>query len=301
MVAETSGGWVRIGELSRRVGVSDHVLRAWERRYGLLDPVRTDAGYRLYSPQDERRVRRMRAHLAEGMSAAEAARAALREPDDVPAPTALTSPAPDSPPTPDEVARLRERITLALETLDEPAAQEALDTLMARLAVEDALRDVVLPYLHDLGDRWQQGEASVAQEHFATQIVRGVLTTLAKGWGRGTGPRALLACPPGERHDLALLAFGVVLARRGWSVRFLGADTPVASVAEAVERTRPDVVVLAATDPERFIAVEDLLADLSARLPVHLAGPGGTEAVARRTSARLLTADPVTAAQTLTV
>ncbi len=68
---------LRIGELSRRLGVSDHVLRAWERRYGLLRPVRSAGGFRLYSEADLDRVRRMQAHLAQGLSAAEAARAAI--------------------------------------------------------------------------------------------------------------------------------------------------------------------------------------------------------------------------------
>ena len=70
---------LRIGELSRRLGVSDHVLRAWESRYGLLQPVRSAGGFRLYSEADESRVRRMQAHLARGLSAAEAARAVLGE------------------------------------------------------------------------------------------------------------------------------------------------------------------------------------------------------------------------------
>ena len=68
---------LRIGELSRRLGVSDHVLRAWENRYGLLQPVRSPGGFRLYSEADEWRIRRMQAYLADGLSAAEAARAAL--------------------------------------------------------------------------------------------------------------------------------------------------------------------------------------------------------------------------------
>jgi MerR family transcriptional regulator, light-induced transcriptional regulator len=68
---------LRIGELSRRLGVSDYVLRAWENRYGLLHPVRSPGGFRLYSEEDEWRIRRMQAYLADGLSAAEAARAAL--------------------------------------------------------------------------------------------------------------------------------------------------------------------------------------------------------------------------------
>ena len=70
---------LRIGELSRRVGVSDHVLRAWESRYGLLQPMRSAGGFRLYSEVDELRIHRMQAHLADGLSAAEAARTVLRE------------------------------------------------------------------------------------------------------------------------------------------------------------------------------------------------------------------------------
>ena len=79
MGAEVPPATLRIGELSRRTGVTDHVLRAWERRYGLLEPQRSPGGYRLYSQADEHRIRRMQAHLAAGLSAAEAAQAALNE------------------------------------------------------------------------------------------------------------------------------------------------------------------------------------------------------------------------------
>src|SRR4249919_1572183 len=79
MDAPESSPLLRIGELSRRLGVSDHVLRAWESRYGLLQPVRSAGGFRLYSEADALRVRRMQAHLAHGLSAAEAARAVLGE------------------------------------------------------------------------------------------------------------------------------------------------------------------------------------------------------------------------------
>lgn len=300
--AATSGdelGVLRIGELSRRVGLSDHVLRAWERRYGLLEPVRTPSGYRLYSARDERRVRRMQALLAQGLSAAEAARAAR---DDVVVELDAAPPAGGNGATgsaPVDVGELRRDLARALEAMDEPAAQQVLDTLLAHLTVDSAVRDVVMPYLHDLGDRWERGDVSVAQEHFASQVVRGRLAALARGWGSGSGPRALLACPPGERHDLALLAFGVVLGRRGWAVSFLGGDTPLASVADAVERARHDLVVLAATDPARFAEVRDELADLAARVQLHLAGRGADAALAEEVGARLLDGDPVSAAEAL--
>src|SRR5262245_14035177 len=166
---------LRIGELSRRLGVSDHVLRAWESRYGLLRPVRSAGGFRLYSEHDEQRVRRMQAHLRRGLSAAEAARAALGE----------TQPSADAAtpsvrlPGGEGMSDLAERLRAALDGFDEPLAQAVLDRLLTDLTVETVLRDVLMPYLRDLGDRWERGEVSVAQEHFASNVLRGRLSGMA--------------------------------------------------------------------------------------------------------------------------
>jgi MerR family transcriptional regulator, light-induced transcriptional regulator len=282
---------LRIGELSRRLGVSDHVLRAWERRYGLLRPVRSAGGFRLYSPADESRVRRMQAHLARGLSAAEAARAALDEELEPPA-TVSTQPVERRGGLADAAGVLAQ----TLDDMDEPAAQAVLDRLLADYTVEAVLREVVLPYLHELGERWEHGEVSVAEEHFASSLLRGRLANLARGWGQGHGPLALLACPPGERHDLPLLAFGIVLHRNGWRVSYVGADTPLEDIARTAAGLRPDLVVLAAVIPERFEGLDADLSRLARIAPLALAGAGATPAVARASGARLLTGDPVTAA-----
>jgi len=177
---------LRIGELSRRLGVSDHVLRAWETRYGLLRPVRSPGGFRLYCGADESRVRRMQAHLAHGLSAAEAAQAVLGEDSRVGSDRGrATGPHRASAVTSELSGDLRQ----ALDAFDEPAAQAVLDRLVSDLSVTAVLRDVVLPYLADLGDRWQGGTASVAQEHFASNVIRGRLAGLARGWGNGHGHR----------------------------------------------------------------------------------------------------------------
>jgi DNA-binding transcriptional MerR regulator len=299
-----TAGWVRIGELSRRVGVSDHVLRAWERRYGLLSPVRTESGYRLYSEDDERRIMRMRALLAKGLSAAAAARAARAEVPTVADGDPTGSPGDGVPRTSGtaggrDPADRRLRLARALESLDQGRAHAALDELFGELIVEEAVRDVVMPYLHDLGERWGRGDITVAQEHFASQALRARLSGLGPDWGRGRGPSAILACPPGERHDLALLAFGVVLGRRGWAVTFLGAETPLDAIAAAVVQIVPDIVVLAATAEDRFASVRAEVADLAARWHVLVAGAGATEAFAREVGATLLSGDPVSAAERL--
>ena len=266
---------LRIGELSRRSGVSPELLRAWEQRYGLLSPQRSDGGFRLYSAQDERRVAAMRANLDRGLSAAEAAALALAE-EATPAMPALERGTSD----------LRD----ALDAFDEGAAQAALDRLLSTFSVETVLREVVLPYLRELGDRWERGEASIAQEHFASQVLRGRLLGLARGWDRGGGPRAMLACMPGEQHDLALIAFGLALRARGWRRGYLGPNTPLESIAEAAKALEPALLVLSAVTPERL----ERVGELSGRVAV--AGAGARAGMAEL----LLSGDPVAEAERVT-
>jgi DNA-binding transcriptional MerR regulator len=278
---------LRIGALSRRVGVSPELLRAWEQRYGLLQPVRSAGGFRLYSTADEDRVRLMRRHLAAGVSAAQAAR------------LALTEAAPDrgEEAQPGELARLATELVAALDRLDEPGAHAALDRLLATFTLRTVLRDVVLPYLHELGERWEHGEASVAQEHFASNILRGRLLGLARGWGEGAGPRAVLACAPGELHDLPLVIFGLALAGRGWTITYLGPDTPIATIQVTLADPKPRLVVISAMTRPRLRGAQSQLTELVRQVPVALAGAGATEGLARATGAFLLEGDPVTAAE----
>ncbi len=161
------------------------------------------------------------------------------------------------------------------------------------------LRDVALPYLHELGERWERREITIAQEHFASNVIRGRLAGLARGWGVGRGPRAIVACPPDELHDLPLMIFGIVLNRGGWRVDYFGASTPVAELIEAAGRSHPELVVVAATAAERFEPILSDLTRLAAVAPLALAGAGATQRMADEIGARLLTGDPVTAAQHL--
>jgi MerR family transcriptional regulator, light-induced transcriptional regulator len=273
-------GQVRIGELSRRVGVSPELLRAWELRYGLLRPTRSPGGFRLYSAADEERIARMRAYQNQGLSAAEAARLALQaSPDESVAPSVA---APDG-----------RALADALERFDEPGAQEAFDEALAALSVEALLGDLVIPYLRELGERWESGTASVAQEHFASNFLRGRLLGLARGWGRGAGPLAILACAPGELHDLPLIVFGLALRARGWRIAFLGPDTPLGTLADTTATLEPHVVVVSATSRHLLARVRDELGALARITPLALAGAGATAALAESVGATHLPDDPV--------
>lgn len=282
-------GLLRIGELSRRTGVSPELLRAWERRYGLLHPDRSDGGFRLYSRADEERIRRMQAHLAEGLSAAEAAGLALRPAEEAIEAEASTSPIDD----------LAEQLSSALDRYDEASAQSVFDHLFSAYSVEHVLREVVLPYLKDLGDRWEDGSVSIEQEHFASNLIKGRLVAMARGWESGEGRLALLACLPGERHELGLLCFGIAVRNRGWRIAYLGADTPVDSVARAAGSLRPEVVVVAGTTADRFSSQAAGIKELASAFPLIVAGSGATALFAASSGARMLPGDPVSAAAAL--
>lgn len=276
----------RIGELASRSSLSPDVLRAWERRYGLLRPERSGGGYRLYSQEDVERVRAMARHLDAGVPAGEAARLVL---EGVP---------PDHPGERDSssLPALSADLRSALDRFDDAGAQGALDRLFGVLSYETVARRVILPYLRELGDRWERGDASVAQEHFATIVIRGRLLALARGWDRGNGPRALLACAPNEQHELGLIVFGLALRQHGWSITYLGSDTPIDTLSAAAEQLQPQLVVLVALNPKNLSSLREELTKLSSETQLLLAGAGAREKLAAEVGAELLTGDPVSSA-----
>jgi MerR family transcriptional regulator, light-induced transcriptional regulator len=277
---------VRIGELSRRLGVGTDRLRAWERRYGLLQPVRTAGGFRLYSREDEQRVREMQSQLARGLAAAQAAAVVLANAERAPA-------AP--------VEELRAQLAATLARFDATGANAVLDRAFSVHGRDTALREIVYPYLHELGEAWARAEIDVGQEHFASNLLESRLLALSSGWDRGHGPRAVLACAPGERHTLGLAGLGVCLRDRSWSITYLGADTPVAMTTRAAGSRQPQLVVISSTMPNGLPRWEDQLHALAGSVPVALAGPGATDRLAERIGAQLLVDDPVTAAERLAV
>lgn len=281
---------LRIGELSRRSGVSPELLRAWERRYGLLDPIRSPGGLRLYSLADLERVRAMQQHLADGLAAAEAAVAAVRAPGGNPE----AGTAPGSP------VGAVDQLAAALEGFDEPRAHAIFDRLLAEVTLDVFLSEIVMPYLRDLGARWGRGEVTVAQEHFASNIVRGRLLGIARGWGRGVGPRALLACAPGEQHELGLIAFGLALRTHGWRIEYLGADTPLDILRSVADSLDVDLVVVSSVTPERIGELVTQLRQISRARRLAVGGAGAEGLETSGLDALALTDDPVREAERVT-
>jgi MerR family transcriptional regulator, light-induced transcriptional regulator len=319
---------MRIGELATKVGVSTHVLRAWESRYGLLRPVRSAGGYRLYGHEDERRVREVIALRDQGVSAAEASRRVLaterggasgrddgsddgsghggaaegaRGANGAGTASGTGTPNGTAPPElradpPMLVAQLLDAVT----ALDEDRAHAVLDTAFVERSVESAIIDVLLPLFVRVGEMWELGRIGIAQEHFASSLVRRRLGALSLTWGVGTGPVAVLACPPGEFHDIVLLSFGVLLGRAGWRIRYLGPDTPIHSLSQAARLTQADAVVLACRRPTGFRGHASALRRLSEDHPVWLAGRGATPRVLEEVGVPNLGVDLIAAVAELT-
>jgi methanogenic corrinoid protein MtbC1 len=225
----------------------------------------------------------MRQGLESGLSAAEAARIAVE----------------DSRPAVGLLEDVTSRLLLAIRGYDEAGAQAVLDESLAAFGLERVLQEVVLPALAQVGDDWEQGTLDVAQEHFASNVIRGRLLALARLWGRGGGPLALLACAPGERHDISLLAFGLVLRSHGWRILFLGADTPVSTLTEAVAATEPALVVVTSFDAGLLEREVRPLRRLAAAARLILSGPGASEDMCRRIGVERLDGDVVEAANAI--
>jgi DNA-binding transcriptional MerR regulator len=283
---------LRIGELSRRTGLSTDLIRAWERRYDLLHPSRTGGGFRLYSIDDVARLRLMQHYLARGLPAGQAAGLVHR------VQTAAYDANPGVPAG--DVRRALRTLRESLESFDDAPADRVLERLLGVFAPGAVLRDVVLPYLREVGERWACGEATVAQEHFASSFLEGWMLTMARGWSRSGARRAVLACVPGERHSLGLIAFGLALRDLGWRVTYLGADAPIRAVEQAADAVAADVVILSAALPGTFASAADDIRELTRTRGVAVGGAGVPGGASGWLASRTLPADPLVAAHTLT-
>jgi MerR family transcriptional regulator, light-induced transcriptional regulator len=219
---------VSIAVVSELLGIPVPTIRSWERRYGLPAPRRTNGRHRRYGQSDLEQLRALRDLVTKGLAASDAV-ARLRG--------AVTSALAD-PDLIDDVVR-------AAMDLNALGVREALDRSAGRFSVEDAIRRVALPAMHEIGTRWKAGTCDVGQEHLATEAVR---TWLARQVSMAPpsfrrGP-IVLACGPSDLHSIGLEAFAAILARRGWSCRVLGAMTPASALVAAAANSRAVAAVV---------------------------------------------------------
>jgi methanogenic corrinoid protein MtbC1 len=245
-----------IKEAARLTGVAEASLRAWERRYGVVTPRRSEAGYRLYDDDALATVSAMRQLVNARWSPAEAARALLD--GTVPVgqlspPSQLGSRAAD----PSDATTCMESFLACARRMNITGIEDSLDRGFALGSFEHVVDSWLFPTLEALGEAWARGEIDVAGEHAASHAVHRRLAAAFNASGnRSTGPGVVVGLPSGSRHELGALAFATALRRNGMDVLYLGADVPLSSWKPTVTTHRARAAVLAVvTDDDRPAAV----------------------------------------------
>jgi DNA-binding transcriptional MerR regulator/methylmalonyl-CoA mutase cobalamin-binding subunit len=245
-----------IKQASIRSGVSVPLIRAWERRYGVVSPQRTASGYRLYDDQAIATLVRVRELTESGWTASEASRALLAGEVEVPLPGSLTpalAGGGEQAQAPDLVARFVE----AAAAMDISTTGVVLDEMFARGSFEAIVDDLLMPALEGLGIAWVEGRLDVAAEHAASAAVHRRLSALYEVAASAGDPSVVVGLPPSSRHELGVLAFAVALRRQGVGVLYVGADVPVASWVHVVEQKRARVAIISVVqEVDRASAME---------------------------------------------
>lgn len=261
---------LNIAAIARRTGVAPDTLRKWETRYGVLRPARTAGGQRRYDETDLQRVEWLRDRIAEGWRIGEAARMLDAET------TAL-----------DDPIELRDALIAAIRDVDLPTVTATLAQAFAVLPLEQALTDVITPALHWTGEAWHRGELSIAQEHAISAKVRAHLTSMIADARADVHGVAVLACGPGEFHDLGLLMLAVALRADGWRVEYLGADTPADTAIEFAERIDATMLCFSTARSESVEALRPSLGDPARKstVPIVIGGAASSPEIAREIGA----------------
>lgn len=235
-----------IKRASEMVGVPVATLRAWQRRYGVVNPERSVSGYRLYGADDIAVLRRMQALVASGWSPKEAAAAAAAAEGDE---TELTDLPRDEPRSRSarRAGTAPSDLVAAAVALDPAAITRLLDDHFAKGSFEQVVDRWLLPELERLGQAWADGVVSVAGEHLAAAGVQRRLSAAfdAAAIDSGRSPLLLTGLPRGCRHELGILAFATAARRQGLAVVYLGPDLPLRDWLTAADRHQPDAVVIA--------------------------------------------------------
>lgn len=251
--------------MARQTGVAAATLRAWERRYGVPSPPRTDSGYRLYSARDVAITRWLKSQLENGLSISQAVhllRSIELQSSNGHAPSARQVHSA----TPSSLQRLQDDIVAAALEFDEERIEVALGEAFSLFTVEEVCLNVVQPVLVTLGDKWHSGEVNVSVEHFATNIMRRKLLTLMASAPAPThDARIVSACAPGEYHEIGILMISLFLRRTGYNVIYLGQNIAMARLEEMLAKIRPDLLLVSASGLLSAANLLDIIAHVRAR------------------------------------
>jgi len=267
--------------VARRTGLTPALLRAWEKRYGVVTPSRSDGGQRLYSDEDVHRLGLLHRVVDEGRSISQVASLSVRELEalveedqsermGIPYPEPLGT---------ISVLEILERARRAVRDMDPRELERILTRASMAVPVPTLVDDVLVPLLEGIGLSWVEGALGPAQEHMASVVVRRFLEWLMNAVDSGVaGPVLVAATPAGERHELGALLCALSAAAEGWKAYYLGPDLPAPEIASAAERLSAQVVALSVLDPALLgpvsTEISALRGSLSESVRLVVGGPG---------------------------
>lgn len=254
--------------VSQLTGLSPDILRAWEKRYQVVRPVRGPRGSRLYSGEDVAHLRLLAGAVAGGRSIGDVAhlgRAELEELVSTRIESRETQSAAD---LPDPAAQVVRQALDAIELFDATRLHRLLSDAMLGLGMTRFIECVVMPLLREVGDLWSRDVLSVADEHLVSGVLRGLLAGVLHSRGPNDGPRMLIAMPGGEQHEFGALVAALIAANGGLDVVYLGANTPGSDIGEAAQRCGARIVLIGLVNSENFDRAVAEVRAVAARLPI---------------------------------
>ena len=225
-----------LGAVVRLTGLGEHTIRAWERRYSAVSPDRTPGGTRRYSAAEVARLRLLRAGVEAGHRISD-----LASESDAALERLLSPPAEAGPPEGSPLNAIRS----AVERLDLQALDGLLSLQFVTLGPEPFARRVAAPLLYEIGERWENGEGSVASEHLLSSVTRGILgVALRAASANRSGPRILFSTPQGELHEFGALIAAIIAVSAGAAITYLGPNLPLDEVVGAARQLNAHAVAL---------------------------------------------------------
>ncbi len=253
----------------RRTGLSAHVIRIWEKRYGAVQPERTATNRRLYSDDQIERLALLREITRSGQSIGYVAKLPTEKLRQLAAasPAGDTRAAPGAP-TASAASSFLEQSLAAVRALDARALEQALNRSETALGAVGMLQRVAAPLAQAIGGLWREGSITAAHEHFASAVLRTHLAQAARPFAAGADePVLIVATPAGQLHELGALLAGALAANLGWRVTYLGASLPAPEIAGAARQNRARAVALSLVYPADDPRMEGELTRLRELLP----------------------------------
>lgn len=260
-------GKYNIKAVSKMLGIQPGTLRAWERRYQMIAPVRNESGHRLYTEEHVEILRWLISKINQGFTISQAV--SLLE-------NSALSMEKAEVPKRHMVDEIGDKLLAALLEFNSTKAHELINQAFSLFTIDKTVIDLLGSILIKVGDLWEEGSITTAHEHFASSFIRSRIEGLSNSFPHNSFlPKSIAVCGPGERHELGLLIYTLYLRRKGFEVVFLGTSLAENDLEVVVEKVKPKFLFLSCTLDENREATLRLAEEINKIYPDLIIGLGG--------------------------